>query len=231
MTYYTGGYYLIELEKANFGNIQNRVIFTCSTCINNSYLDSWSLSWTEDGKNPKESRIPLHVIPTLHKKIQSWSDIHFENKEIGWVNVFSTLKSAQEYYNLFFKNNHNLKILAIFFPETEAEEVIKYFVPKSQAEGKVGLYQNLLNRIVEDESGDVIGYDFIGVEHDGGFHTFHCHDLENELKHRFNVKVNSNGLLDFPQNWSDIIEYFNDENNGFESTPWFFVKVKQYELK
>ncbi len=230
MQYYLGGYYLIELEAAHFGSITDRVIFTCSTCINNSFLDSWSLSWTEDGKNPTESRIPKQINKNLQESIQQWSDDKFESKEIGWPSVFSTLKLAKEYYNNFFKDRNNLVILGIFFPKSEAQELISYYKPSNEGQGAIGLYQNLLNLEIEDNLGTTIGYDFIGVENGGDFHTFHCHDLENELKAKFNVEINDMGLIDFPDNWDRIVEYFNDENNRFEPTPWFFVKVKQYYL-
>ena len=51
MKYYTGAYYLIRLRKSNFGTYEGVELHTCSTCINDSYFDSWSISWAESGRN------------------------------------------------------------------------------------------------------------------------------------------------------------------------------------
>ena len=45
MKYYFGGYYLIKPREANFGGIKNKKILTCSSCINDTLIDSWAISW------------------------------------------------------------------------------------------------------------------------------------------------------------------------------------------
>ena len=97
----------------------------------------------------------------------------------------------------------------------------------------IGLWDNLSRDVPEvtDESEKTIGYDLIGVELSGEFHTFHCHDIAQDLVKNFHISLNEYGLIANDHNWEKLVEYMNDEENGFEPVPWFFVKVKMITIK
>jgi len=44
--YYLGGYYLTKLKPVSFGTEEGRFIYTCSECLNDNMVDTWSFSWT-----------------------------------------------------------------------------------------------------------------------------------------------------------------------------------------
>jgi hypothetical protein len=229
MNYYLGAYYLIKLREAKYGSIKNAKICTCSTCINDTYFDDWCLSWTTNGINnlkqvEKDFQLSLKEI----EEIQKWADQKFEEKKIGWVNTFSDLETLMEYKNKFFKNIEDYQILSINFPESEKDSLIREFEVKEKNIGSIGLWDNLNKSYPEitDGSEIEIGFDLIGVESGGDFHTFYCHDLANDLINKFKIKINSYGLIEDDKNWEKLVEYMNDEENGFEPVPWFFVKVK-----
>lgn len=70
----------------------------------------------------------------------------------------------------------------------------------------------------------------IGVESGGNFHTFHCHNLANELGKKFGIELNEYGLIKEITNQKEIIDYMNDAENGFEPVPWYLVKVKKEKI-
>ena len=118
MKYYFGGYYLIKPRKADFGSIKGKEFLTCSSCINDSLLDSWTLSWTTPIEEQiKELRNELNIDEPKQAEIQKWADEKFENNEIGWLEVFADLKTVEEYSQKFFKHIKNKVILKILFPE------------------------------------------------------------------------------------------------------------------
>lgn len=45
MKYYFGGYYLIKPKATDLGSIKNQKLLTCSTCINDTLIDTWAISW------------------------------------------------------------------------------------------------------------------------------------------------------------------------------------------
>jgi len=74
---------------------------------------------------------------------------------------------------------------------------------------------------------EFLGYDFIGIECDGSFHSFYCHDITNNLVDKFSLNLNSYGLLEKLEKPNEIREYLNSEKTGLEPVPWYIVKVKR----
>jgi hypothetical protein len=229
MKYYLGAYYLIKLRPVDFGRIMGSKILTCSSCINDSYLDSWSLSWTNEGKGDLERPKQLFGLSDSRiKEIQQWADKQFDDNKIGWINIFADFLTLNEYKSRFFQYDRDSKIISINFPETEKNALLIDFKTNKQNIGAIGLWNNLNRGIPEilDDSEIILGYDLIGIESGGDFHTFHCHDLSDDLIKRFKLKINEFGLISKYDDWTDLTNYMNDENNGFEPVPWYFVKVK-----
>ncbi|MFV9483138.1 hypothetical protein ACNI3T_04830 [Christiangramia sp. ASW11-125] len=230
MKYYLGSYYLYKIEPADFGTIKGSKIFTCSSCINKSYLDSWSISWSEDGKNisdiiRKEFKLSEELINKIHK----WTDNKLEQNKIGWINNFYDLNTVLDYKKSFFKEEKELQILSINFPETEKNQALNILSPTNKKFGEIGIYQNLKKEIKENTKEEQLGFDLIGIEPSGDFHSFHCHDLKDELISEFGIKINNNGLIQENKNWKEIVNYMNHDDNGFEPVPWFFVKINQVQ--
>ncbi|WP_162428762.1 hypothetical protein [Pontibacter pudoricolor] len=235
MKYYLGAYYFIKLHKANYGSIKDTKIYTCSTCINDSYFDSWSITWSaiNNSDSLKEAKKDFNLTDSQITDIQTWADQKFEEKKIGWINTFSDYHVLSEYKSKFFSNAQDYLFLSINFPETEKNDLLEEFSIKEKGIGSIGLWDNLNRNIPEvtDESEVEIGFDLIGIELGGDFHTFHCHDLASELIQKFNIEINQYGLIASEDNWEQMVEYMNDEENGFEPVPWFFVKVKMIDEK
>jgi hypothetical protein len=229
MAYYLGGYYLIHPTPIAFGSQISKIVYTCSTCINESLLDSWSYSWTTNNDRDFEqiksafSLTSDDIVP-----IRSWVDDAFDEKRIGWDCVFKDLDTLREYRQKFFSHLHGIWIISIYFEETEANDLLRIFKPREAHFGELGLYENLIMKIPEVESAaeSLLGFDIIGMESGGGFHTFHCHDLAADLVKRFNLEVNGHGLFIAIDNTKAVSEYMNDPETGCEPVPWFVCKTK-----
>ena len=220
----------MKLRKSNFGTLEGVKLYTCSTCINDSFMDSWSLSWTECGKKVNdETKSSLNINEMQIFDIQKWADQKFEEEKIGWISTFTDLKTLIEYKNLFFPKDR-AEILSINFPETETEELLSLFNSEESSFQEIGLSNNLKNQILENENDITIGYDLIGIEVSGDFHSFHCHNLAAELIEKFGIEINEFGLIKENNQWQQMLIFMNDENNGLASAPWFYVKVKKSGL-
>ncbi|WP_210485893.1 hypothetical protein [Rufibacter aurantiacus] len=234
MKYYLGAYYFLKVRLADFGSRKGSKVCTCSTCINDSYFDAWSISWSSSGNSGlKEAREEFNLTTSQIKEIQTWADQKFEEKKIGWVNTFSDFDTLHEYKERFFATAQDYQIFSVNFPETEKDALIAEFVVEGKDIGAIGLWDNVNRQIPEvaDESEKVIGYDLIGIEASGDFHTFHCHDIADDLVDKFGVQINQYGLIANDNNWEKLVEYMNAEENGFEPVLWFFVKVKLVDEK
>lgn len=229
MKFYFGGYYLIKPRKADFGSIKNKELLTCSSCINDTLINTWAISWATPIEHQiKELREIYKINEEKQIEIQHWADKKFKEKRIGWHQVFSDIETVKEYSDNFFSHVKDKEILQILFSENTRDDFITEFAPATKESGTLGIYDNLKKKIIEKESDDeaFIGYDLIGVEPGGNFHTFHCHDLTNELTSKFGIKLNEFGLLKEIKNPKEITEYMNNKENGCEPVPWYLVKVK-----
>lgn len=230
--YYNAGYYLIKTKPLDFGIDRGKIVCTCSGCINLSVWDNWCLSWMNEPLD-KSIKLELRLNSKTIKAIQEWTDSRFETE----ANVFPDLATALEFKQLFLTDIKDIAVYGLYFSATEANQLINEFAEGKNTNdinynnGNLGLRRNLIRQVAakEDTKETVLGYDFIGVEYDGSFHSFHCHSITSELIERFSLTLNANGLFDKPDNTAAIKTYFNDPDTGFAPVPWYIVMVKQYD--
>lgn len=213
-----------------FGTAMNKIVLTSSACINDSLVDQWSYTWTTDNNSQiNDIKADYNIDDMTVEEIRKWVDNKHNENKLGWIDVFTDITTADEYRKSFFSHLDDLKLFSIYFDETEANAVTKEFKPKTDKEGEIGLVKMLIKRIEEGENNDnetLVGYDLIGIEYGGSYHTFHCHDIAKELSDKFGLTLNSFGLFDNCNNWKPVLDYLNDEENGCEPVPWFVVKTK-----
>ncbi len=225
--YFLGGYFLMVERPLDFGTLKPKTVSTCSDCINDSLVGCWSYSWTT-GNDRQLEALPKELVPDgkTVAGIRKWLDAAFEEGRLGWPNVFTTVDAAKEYLSLFFPDVRDARLMAIYVSESRTAEVIDASKPKRADEGDVGIYSQLLKRIPESDTEEFLGYDIIGIEDGGDFHSFHCHDLGSELCERFGLRMNSHGLFEEISSPQPVLDHMNDEANGCEPVPWFICKVK-----
>jgi hypothetical protein len=226
-TYYLGGYYLTKLKPKSYGTDKESLIYTCSACINDHLLDTWSYSWTTDNnKQLDEIRSNYQLSDNQINEVRKWVDNRFDNNKIGFLNLFTDLETALDYKNRFFSHLSDIKIFSLYFDANERADIIKEFKPQSEKMGEMGLRLILRQEIPEQANETLLGYDYIGIEMGGSFHTFHCHDVSQELSDKFNLTITKYGLFDSATNSRQVLDYLNNEENGCEPVPWFIAKVK-----
>jgi hypothetical protein len=230
--YYLGGYYLIRLRPKNYGPETGRVIYTCSECVNEHILDSWSYGWiTLNNEELDEIKKNYKFTEKQIDEIRKWVDDKLYNNRIGFLNVFTDLDTALEYKNKFFAQFKDIKILALYFDSNERANILEEFKPQSEEDGEIGLRLTLLKELEEQGNEQILGYDYIGIENDGSFHTFHCHDIGKELSDKFGLTLNKFGLFESNLNSKQVLDYLNDEETHCEPVPWFIVKTKLVTYK
>ena len=162
------------------------------------------------------------------KEIQVWADKKFEANKLQWIDNFADLETAKEYKNTFLSHLTDVHIYSNYLSLTDSANLIEEFKNGRENQGDFGLRQNLLLKIEEKDNLNerLIGYDLIGVEAGGSFHTFYCNEGAEELIEKFHLELNDNGLFNQIEDWTPVKEYLNDETNGFEPVPWYVVKTK-----
>jgi hypothetical protein len=226
--YYFGGYFLMKTKPFSYFSIQEEIVQTCSNCINICAFDvSWCLSWTEG--TDEVGKTELGLTDEKLGQIRKWTDKKFDEKTIKWGHALPDLETISTYKDLFFSDRDDITIYSMYLSKTDAEALIADFESEKIFQGQFGLRENLRKNIEEKDNltEEFLGYDFIGVENHGSFHSFYCHNIRDELIDKFSLSLNENGLFDRIPNPDIVRKYLNDETTGLESVPWYIAKMKR----
>jgi hypothetical protein len=207
-------------------------VFTCSTCINDGFLGFWAYSWTT-GNNDSigEIKDDFQLDDQKIQSIRQWVDHAFDDKRIGWPSVFYDLETVQEYNHAFFGHILDKQIISVHFSEQEAAALLVDLKPQPGGFDPIGLFDGLQKKVPESHSNGetFLGFDIIGIEASGDFHSFWCHDMAKDLSERFHLTLNQYGLFEDSPDWKAVTDYMNEEETGCEPVPWYVCKVKLVE--
>jgi hypothetical protein len=229
--YYLGGYYLFVRKAIDFGFQKGQKSYTCSGCINDALFDQWAFSWsTRSYKEEREVKKQFAITGQTFEEIWRWTDTNLSEQKIGWCNVFADSTTADAYRQSFFAHVPEVEMISIYFDETQQVSFMAQCEPQIQHENLrlTGLFE-ILNQKVSEQANDketVLGFDLIAVEISGHLHSIHCQDWL-ELIPKFNLHLNQWGLFDECDDWQGVLDYLNNDTNGYEPLPWFVVKVKR----
>ena len=230
--YYFGGYFLIKTRPLRFGPIKDEVVQSCCSCINISAFDiDWYLSWTGDINDDEKAELGL--TDEKVERIHQWTDRKFDEGTITWGNALPDLETISTFKNLFYAGRPDINIYSLYVSKTDAACLIADFEFEGEDpyhyHKQFGLRQNVQKQIEEKDNstGEFLGYDFIGVENHGNFHSFHCHNILDELRDKFSLTLNQNGLFDRVPDPDVIREYLNDETTRVEPVPWYIARTKR----
>ena len=232
--YYFGGYFLLRPKPIDFGFDKGRITQTTSACINQPLVDTWVFSWSIQSKKLlKQVKKDFQIDDATITKIQSWADEKNELNKLLWVDNFADYETALEYKQTFFSHLTDVRIYSIYLSNSDSKNLIEKFHNDQSNQGDFGLRQNLLREIEEEDTNNekFLGYDLIGVEIDGGYHSFYCNNATKELLDKFDLTLNQYGLFDNIKDPLAVKAYLNDETNGFEPVPWYIAKTKSVTEK
>ncbi|ENP9364496.1 hypothetical protein [Escherichia albertii] len=232
MEYYSGGYFLLHCLPLNHlhPQLNGKLLLTCSTCFNESLFGDWALSWTSHTDSLYDANTTIHehinaafaIDDSARERIHIWADKKFDEGKIGWIGVFMDAATAIEYKKTFFAGTDNTWLLALYFSEHDANR----FLARYKNEGvPVKLATREREKSCANEQ--LLGYDIVGLDLGGEFHTSHCHNLHAELHQRFGLTLNEYGLYNNIPDWQPVVDYMNDEKTACEPVPWGIARIKQ----
>lgn len=232
MDYYLGGYLLLRCLPVYHlhPQLDGKPLLTCSTCFNESLFSAWSLSWASSAESLYDANMTIHehinavfaIDDSARERIHIWADEKFNEEKIGWPNVFMDAKTAIDYKKTFLPEIDNTYLFALYFTERD----INSFLACYKGEG-IPMRLTAHEMEKQNVNEQLIGYDIVGLDYGGEFHTSHCHYLHDNLHQRFGLTLNEHGLYNNIPDWQPVVDYMNDETTGCEPVPWGIAKIKQ----
>jgi hypothetical protein len=193
-------------------------IITVSTCMVHAYPGWWALPsenvLPEGGTRPwtlADAPEEMKLIGSEFGEARSWVDRSLASSDLGWPNVFLNLRAAREFKRRFMNAVPGVRLIGLVIAADDAEE----FIPDYETSG---LRMFVSMRLPPEDGGIFLGYDILGVEFAGGFHTFSCNDLARDYVEKLGITFNAHGLIP-------------DQDQALAAAvPWCAVKLFEFDL-
>jgi len=206
-------------------------IITASACMADVYPDERMLSWVKT--SPEELagiRDELKLSESEFEDLRALVDQSFESG-FGWPRVILDLTFAREFNRRYLQAVRGVHLLGMCITADDAEKCRQYIVSlSSESAGETGFQKMFSRRQPCVDSGVFLGFDVIGPEYYGAFHTFSCDDLAKDFVEKLGITFNAHGLIPDEEKAFAAAEYANREETGAELVPWFAVKLYEYDL-
>jgi hypothetical protein len=231
-TFYVGGFYLVE-GTTDFPKHRPNVpspLWTVSTCICDLYPDVWAFPWatvTPDTLGDRQQH--LQLTDASFARVRAECDQALNNHLLGWPDVWLSLTEARTFYWRYLQHLDAIKLLTIALPTAHWEEAVHDLAPLDGYAGG-GVYQLLKQRQTLPDGYVARGYDILGSEYGGSFHSFFCNGLEQAYRDVLHLPLNAYGLIDQHESAREATHYTNLETTGAEPVPWYPWLVVEYPL-
>jgi hypothetical protein len=205
-------------------------ILTVSGCRVRKYPGWWALPGElvlpDGGTRPWTlADVPeeLELTEPGFNDLRSWVEKSLSSLDLGWPNVFQNLRAAREFKRRFMPALPGVRLIGLVIAADDAKE----FTPDYEEAGK---RMTASRRLPPDDAGVFLGFDVLGVEDSGSFHTFSCNGLEKDFAEKLGVTFNDYGLIPNQDQALTAAEYADRDETVAEPVPWRAVKLYEFDL-
>lgn len=206
-------------------------IITASTCMADVYPDERVLTWANTSPEDLAGvREKLKLNESDFEDLRKWEDQSFD-LGFGWPNVILDLMFAREFNRRYLQAIRGIHLLGMCITTDDAEKFNKHIVYWSKGRtGESGFQKIFSRRLPCVHAGAFLGFDVIGLEWSGEFHTFSCNDLAKDYVEKLGITFNAHGLIPDETMAFAAAEYTKREETGAEPVPWCAVKLYEFDL-
>jgi len=202
---------------------------TVSTCIVESWPNSWALSWVKTTPEvARRVRESLELDDTDFADLQLWVSRSMDNGKFGWPDVFLSLRSAREFKNRFLGAIAGSRIVGLSLAKDVAAEFLREERPQ-EGHGAPGVWTMLKREVALNQQASLLGFDVLGAEYGGSFHTFSCNGLEEDLNKKLGITFNEYGLIGDYSSALAASDFTNRDDVGAEPVAWYPFRVDEYQ--
>lgn len=206
-------------------------IITVSNCIVDTYPDSWALPWVDTPADELRSmRDSLGLDDNAFGDLRSWVEQAMESGDFGWPNVFFSVRAGREFSHRFLGALQGVRLVGLSLTKDVAADFLREEAPQ-EGRGASGVWTMLARRELLAQPATQLGFDVLGAEYGGWFHTFSCNGLEKDFSDKLGVLFNQCGLIDEYVRAVAASEYTNRDDTGAEPVAWYPFRVDDYGAK
>lgn len=203
-------------------------LLTLSSCLTNFFPDAWAIEWasySEAERIAAAAKVGIRAndLPALI----SFATGALDSGRLGWPCVWQSSSAALAAVTKFDCSPTDLAILELGIPVDVVEELLGELAPEPH-EGEHGLYTRLRMGEPLDAAATRVGWELLGVEHGGEFHSWLCNSLQDALAAATGAKPGPFGLLETESD-ARALDALIANGLGAEPVPWFPGLISRLE--
>ncbi len=227
------GYYVVRVVEAPSGlrrGALSEQILTLSSCITEFFPDTWALDWvtcSEEDRFDAAAQLGIRgrALPTFARQMTE----AFDASQLGWPNVWLSLDAARQAARDFLPPDAGV-LVGLGLPLDLVDGVLAAAEPKP-GEGRIGLYSALSQRLPLDPAGEPIGWEILGLERGGTYHSWLCNSLHVHIPPSIGEAASGAfGTIASEQHARDILATIARDPSIAEPVPWFLGRLFRYSL-
>lgn len=204
------------------------VLLSLSSCFAEFLPDAWAVSWVACSDVERVSAmsklgIPLAQLPSLLRFMTDALD----RGDLGWPCTWRSLAAAQRAKATFASHVSDFLIVELGVPKDLVDGLLSALAPGPN-EGETGIYSQLRARTRVVSQGQPLGWEVLGAEVGGSYHSWLCNGLHEEAAKRLALAPGAYGLLPTQEQARDLLRLI-DQGIGAEPVPWFLGLLQQLD--
>ncbi|MEM7234413.1 MAG: hypothetical protein AAF517_19700 [Planctomycetota bacterium] len=221
--YIVGGYFFIAEGEAP-SELLPASFLSPTDCICRIVPGDAGLPWIASPPSSTDLRTFLQLSESDLLDLQRWLEARTEENDYGWPSVFLREDLAAEFRQRYLQARNDVHLISVAFAAVDLEDAVRDF--ESQGIEDCGVARKLVEgEALDPTRGQPRGFDILGIEFNGGFHSFPCNGLESDFVEVLGISLNEFGLIDSRDDADRAAKYTNEESTGAEPVPWFPCRI------
>jgi hypothetical protein len=227
----SGGFYVARIVSRPPGMINALLperLLTLSSCLTDFFPDAWAIEWASYSEADRiAAAAKVGVRANDLSALIRFATGALDDGRLGWPCVWQSSSAALTAVTKFGCSPAEFAILELGIPVDIVEELLRELAPKP-CEGEHGLYTRLRMGEPLDAAATPVGWELLGVEHGGEFHSWLCNSLQDALAAATGAKPGPFGLL-ATENDARTLDALIANGLGAEPVPWFPGLISRLE--
>lgn len=218
-----GGYYIVRPLPTPIGlgdGLLPENILTLSSCLTDVFPPWWALPSTQRSTEEQAAAIAelgLHearLEPLMHLVNDS-----LRRGDLHWPCVWQSPQAAERALSLLHEGSVEFHVIELAVPVAARAGLLRELEPDPGL-GACGLYTVLRANKEAEPVGVRLGWEVLGVEFGGDFHSWLCNGIHKIARDRLGIRPGALGLLQSEAEARSVVGLI-DDGLGAEPVPWF----------
>ena len=203
-------------------------LISASDCIAEFFPSFWALREARVSEQDRAAAAAkFGITPHDLPKVIEYMTRARDRQELGWPRVWFSTQSAIAAIKRFLSVLDDVVLVGLGVPQDLADDFLAGAGPMDTSDICTMLRAG--NPLAS--GGTPLGWEVVGYEFGGDFHSWLCNHIEKEAYARLGIRPGANGLIVCENDARSILSLVGLDDVGAEPVPWFPLLFVQYNIE